>query len=192
MEDDRTLWHAALAADAEAFGALWDRHRDAVLRQALRLVAQPADAEEVAAAAFFELWRKRGHVRLVQGSVLPWLLVTASNLARNSRRALLRHESLLRRLPRERDDAESVRAFERIDALALRHELLAALRSLKPQDAVLVTMTALDGYPLGEVAVLLGISDAAARVRLHRARKRLRDLLTAAGAIAAPTEEVPG
>ncbi|WP_375388448.1 RNA polymerase sigma factor, partial [uncultured Amnibacterium sp.] len=148
-----------------------------MFRQALRLVASTADAEEVAASAFFELWRRRESVLLVDASVLPWLLVTAANLSRNNHRALIRREALLRRAPREHDDREA-RAFARIDDDLLRSELVTALRRLPEHDVVLVTMTALDGYRVPEVARLLGLTENAARVRLHRAHKRLRGLLT--------------
>ena len=188
--DEPAVWCAALAEERGAFVRLFDLHRGAVFRQALRLTAQPADAEEVAAAAFFELWRKRDAVRVVRGSVLPWLLVTTTNLARNDHRALVRREAMLRRIPRERDDAASRRAFERIDEDVLRKDLMRALRRMKPQDVALVTMTALDGYPLVEVAGLLGLTEGAARVRLHRAHVRLRSMLTAAGVEPGRVQEV--
>ena len=187
--DEAALWAAALAQDGTAFGRLFDLHRDAVFRQALRLTASPADAEEVAASAFFELWRKRESVRLVAGSVLPWLLVTAANLSRNSRRSLVRRERLLRRAPREHDDAES-RAFARIDDDLPRSALVAALRRLPPRDAALVTMAALENYRVAEIAQLLGLTENAARVRLHRAHKKLRGLLAPPEASPAETQEV--
>jgi RNA polymerase sigma factor (sigma-70 family) len=174
--DERELWSDSLAQDGAAFGRLFDLHRDAVFRQALRLVAVPADAEEVAASAFFELWRRRDSVRLVDGSVLPWLLVTTANLSRNSHRALVRREVLVRRTPRDRDDRDAL-AFARIDDDLPRSDLVAALRRLSERDAALVTMTALDGYRVAEIADLLGLTENAARVRLHRAHKRLRGLL---------------
>jgi RNA polymerase sigma factor (sigma-70 family) len=185
------MWAAALEHDGAAFGRLFDTHRHAVFRQALRLVASPADAEEVAASAFFELWRKRASIRLVNGSVLPWLLVTTANLSRNSHRALVRREVLLRRAPRDTDDREA-RAFERIDDDLLRSDLVTALRRLPPDDAALVTMTALEGYRVQEVAPLLGLTENAARVRLHRAHKRLRGLLAPPDRSTADPEEVAG
>ena len=106
----------------------------------------------------------------------PWLLVTATNIARNRRRASLQHEAALRRIRPDHDTANAA-AFERVDHGLVRAQLVAALARLKPQDAALVTMTALDGYRTGEVAGLLGITEGAARVRLHRAHTRLRDLL---------------
>lgn len=141
---------------------------------------QPADAEEVASAAFFELWRRRESVVLVDGSVRPWLLATTANLARNSHRTRLRREAFLRSLTFEDHDRSS-RAFERIDDDVLRRDLVRALARLSARDVALVTMTALDGYRVTEVAGLLGITDGAARVRLHRAHVRLRGLLQPAG-----------
>jgi RNA polymerase sigma factor (sigma-70 family) len=174
--DEQADWRAALGSDPAAFARLFDRHRDAVFRQALRMVVQPADAEEVAASAFFELWRKQSSVVLVDGSVRPWLLVTTANLARNSHRTRVRREAFLRRLRYEPDDAGHD-AFERIDDDLVRQDLVKALKRLTPQDAALVTMTALDGYRVREVAGLLGLTEGNARVRLHRAHTRLRDLL---------------
>lgn len=175
--DEQADWAAALGHDPGAFARVFDRHRDAVFRQALRVLEHPADAEEAASAAFFELWRKRDRVRLVGGSVRPWLLVTAANLARNSQRTRVRREQFLRRLADGHRAEEGDAAFERIDEGVLRHELVEGLRALKPQDVALVTMTALDGYSVREVAELLGLTDGAARVRLSRAHARLRGLL---------------
>lgn len=189
-DDESVLWGAALLGDGPAFGRIFDLHRDAVLRQALRLVASPADAEEVAASAFFALWRRRASIRLVDGSVLPWLLVTAANLSRNSHRALVRRERLLRRAPRDDEDRES-RAFTRIDDDLSRSDLVAALGRLTERDAALVTLTALEGYRVGEIAPLLGLTENAARVRLHRAHKRLRGLLTDRDRMPTDAQEVP-
>lgn len=175
--DEQADWSAALAGDPPAFARVFDRHRDVVFRQALRLLAQPADAEEVASAAFFELWRKREAVAVVAGSVRPWLLVTTANLARNSHRTRLRRERFLRRLVVEHRPDTGTELFDQVDAGVQRQELVAALRHLKPDDVALVTMTALDGYPVREVAALLGLTDGAARVRLSRAHAKLRGLL---------------
>jgi DNA-directed RNA polymerase specialized sigma24 family protein len=80
------LWELARHNDGDAFGALFDLHRDRVYRRARGLLEATHDAEDVTAAAFFELWRRRGSVRL-DSSVLPWLLVTVVNLARNVHRS---------------------------------------------------------------------------------------------------------
>lgn len=98
-KDEDGLWSRSLSGDGEAFGALYDRHRDRVFRHAYRLSGNHHDAEDIMAAAFLELWR-RAKVRIVGGSVVPWLLVTTTNMARNYGRAALRYRRLLDSLPR--------------------------------------------------------------------------------------------
>src|SRR5690606_26350015 len=83
---------------AEAFAALFDRHVDRVHRHARRLAPTEADAEDVTAATFLEAWRLRRRIRIVDGSAIAWLLVTATNVARNASRSRRRHERMLRAL----------------------------------------------------------------------------------------------
>ncbi|MGH2910056.1 MAG: hypothetical protein ACRDK8_12235 [Solirubrobacteraceae bacterium] len=54
----------------------------------------------MAASTFLELWRRRADVRLVDQSVLLWLLITATNLSRNAARGTRRYRQFLQRLPR--------------------------------------------------------------------------------------------
>jgi RNA polymerase sigma factor (sigma-70 family) len=176
IADETALWSRARTGDGRAFAALFDTHRDRAFRHALRLVASAPDAEDVVAAAFFELWRKREAVPIVDGSVLPWLLATTTNLARNSGRGLRRYRAAIDRLPRSqdlRDPAET--AEERI----AREQLLTAVRALGEPDATLVLLTSLEGLTSAEAAAALGLSPGAARVRMHRARKRLQARLAA-------------
>lgn len=174
IADETTLWSRARSGDGRAFAALFDAHRDRAFRHALRLVASAHDAEDVVAAAFFELWRKRDAVPVVDGSVLPWLLVTTTNLARNSGRGVRRYRAAIDRLPRSQDLADPAEtAAERI----AREQLLDAVRSLGEPDAALVLLIALEGFSPAEAGQAVGLSPGAARVRLHRARKRLQQRL---------------
>jgi DNA-directed RNA polymerase specialized sigma24 family protein len=90
VDPDVALWERSVAGDGEAFGVLFDRHGSRLFRHVCWMVETRADAEDVVAAAFLELWRRRGDVRLVDGSVLPWLLVTATNASRNVSRGTRR------------------------------------------------------------------------------------------------------
>lgn len=178
---DDGLWLRSRDGDGDAFAELYDRHRDRVFRHALRLVTNRHDAEDVLAAAFLELWRRRDDVRVVGGSVLPWLLVTASNVARNTARGTRRYRALLARLPRTTDAADAADlAFADDVAAVVDPALGAALRSLDRRDLHLVTLVALEGLPLAEAAELLHLTPAAAKSRLHRTRARLRDQLAPA------------
>jgi RNA polymerase sigma-70 factor (ECF subfamily) len=94
--DEATNWAAVLGNDGNTFVAIFDQHRDRVYRHALRMTANVHDAEDVTAGAFLELWRRQKSVRIVDGSVLPWLLVTTTNLTRDLRR----YRALIATLPR--------------------------------------------------------------------------------------------
>lgn len=163
------LWERARQNEGDAFGQLFDLHRARVFARALGLMANWHDAENVTAAAFFELWRRRRSVRVVRGSVLPWLLVTTVNLARNVRRSTARYKRFLRTVPRadpiDGPDAEPTETRQRLaDSLA----------RLSPVDAALFVLTVLEDLPVAQAAEAVGLKPATARVRLHRARARLR------------------
>ncbi len=136
------------------------------------------DAEDVTAAAFLELWRRRKTVRVVDGSVLPWLLVTTTNLARNLRRGLRRYRTLIDSLPRVdvADSAGDV-ALDQLEEQRLNEQVHQALGALSRADAALLALTMFENYSSAQVAAALGISDGAARTRLHRARTRMATVL---------------
>ncbi|WP_306233265.1 RNA polymerase sigma factor [Agrococcus beijingensis] len=182
-QTDEQLWRAVVRGDGVAFAAIFDRHGDRVWRHAWRLMQHRQDTEDVVAAAFAEAWRRRAHVRIVDESVLPWLLVTTTNCARNARRSLRRNERLIAHIPLGPDapDAADVAAdrFERFDAGSA---VAQAMRELSDTDARLVSLVMLEDVPLADAARAIGIGYGAAKTRIHRARQRLRGRLEAAGA----------
>lgn len=177
LTSDAAEWRQALAADERAFGALFDRHHGRVFRHALHLVAVPAEADEVMASSFFELWRRRTEVRLVEESVLPWLLVTATNLSRNRTRGMLRYQRVLAKLPRDEPADAEDEAEARLEQLEQRRRLARALKQVSAVDADLVVLTVLGGLTTAEAAAAVGLAPGAARMRLSRVRGRLRELL---------------
>lgn len=172
-------WVAACSGDSDAFGRIWDLHRQRVWLQACRLVDGRQDAEDVTAVAFLELWRRRAEVRVVGGSVLPWLLVTTSYVARNVSRSRRRYRAVLQRLPRQEAGIDPWEVLSRYDPAGWSHELVVVLRSLDQKDLQLVTLVILEGLPVVEAAPLVGVSVTAARSRLSRFRARARATLRA-------------
>lgn len=169
-QDDGPLWLRAQRNDGAAFAELFDRHRPRVYRRAVSLLDGSHDAEDITAAAFYELWRKRKRVALVADSVMPWLLVTTVNLARNHRRAASRYKALLTKLPRGDEPVAPSDA----EALEVRERLRRSLQGLSPTDAALLVLTSLEDVPIWQAAEAVGLKPPAARVRLHRTRRRLR------------------
>ena len=106
--DDERPWSRSIKGDGEAFRVLYVRYRDRIFRHAYRLSGDRQDAEDIMATAFLELWRRRAKVRVLEGSILPWLLVTTTNTARNSGRAALRCRRLLDSLPRRSETSDPI------------------------------------------------------------------------------------
>ena len=130
----------------------------------------PADADDVMAVVFLEAWRKRDSIRFVDGSMLPWLLrtatYTASNLARSSRR----YREALQRLP-----APSETTSEPTDAAHA--DVMVALHTMSLSDQQIITMCVLEGLTAEDAARVLGIRAGTVRTRLTRAKARLRQRL---------------
>ena len=135
-------------------------------------------SEDLTAATFLELWRRRSAVRFVDGSLLPWLIVTAQNVSRNAARAKRRYDRFLSALPAPPvvpDPADRIADLDEERLKALR----AAINVARPADATLLAMTALEGFTIREAASALGLSESAAKMRLTRIRARLRSAVSA-------------
>lgn len=165
---DDGLWSRSLKGEGDAFGVLFDRHRDRVFRHAYRFSGDRQEAEDIMATAFLELWRRRAKVRVVEGSVLPWLLVTTTNTARNSRRAALRYRSLLASLPRSGEVPGTAGEASHLQDAVDRNVVL-ALRTLNATDLQLLSLVAFEEYSVADAAAVLDMTPGAARTRMHRA-----------------------
>lgn len=166
--DDVEDWARAVAGDGEAFGRIFDRHRPRVQRHLWRLLSSTQDVEDAVAVVFLEAWRKRSVVRVVQGSLDPWLLQTATNVAYNARRSGRRYQALLAQLP------PAAPAFAHAAALD-EPDVVVALRGLSLADQQVLTLCVLEGWSELEVAAALRVRPGTVKSRLHRAKKRLAE-----------------
>jgi RNA polymerase sigma-70 factor (ECF subfamily) len=172
-DSDDAVWHRVVSGDARAYGEIWDRHRDRVFRHLIVRGNGALEAEDLTAVVFLELWRRRGAVRFVDGSLLPWLIVTAQNVLRNADRAQRRHRRFLAALPPPADTPDHAEriADENDERIA---RLRSAIAAARPADARLLAMTAVEGFTVREAASALGITESAAKMRLSRLRADLR------------------
>lgn len=170
-DDDAALWARVRVGDESALAALFDRHEARLFRHARRLLTSREDAKDAVTIAFFELWRKRAAVRLVDGSPLPWLLNTVSHSARNLERSGRRYRALIARTPAVASAPEPSATDE--------SGVLAALKRLPAKEQSVVVLTVLEGYPDRAAAETLGIPVGMVKSRLARAKTKLRDELAA-------------
>lgn len=167
-DDEAGLWARVRLGDELALAGLFDRYEGRLFRHASRLLTHREDAKDAVTVAFFELWRKRASVRLVDGSPLPWLLNTVAHCARNLERSGRRYRALLDRAPA----AEPV-SHDRDDS-----GVLAALKRLPEREQAVVVLSVLEGFSEREVAQALGIPAGTVKSRLARAKARLREDLS--------------
>ncbi|GAA5198933.1 RNA polymerase sigma factor [Microbacterium jejuense] len=168
-DEDADDWRALTDGDPRGLARLFDRHEARLFRQAARLLTVREDAKDAVLIAFFELWRRRASVRLVDGSPLPWLLNTVSNTARNLERSGRRYRALLGRIDQP--------PLPESPAPSDETGVLAALRRLPEKEQSVVVLTVMQGYRESEAAVALGIPIGTVKSRMSRARSRLREEL---------------
>lgn len=176
-EADEALWRLVVNGDGEAFGAMFDRHRDKVLHHALRIVGSPHAAEDVTAMVFYEAWRRREYVRLVNGSIIAWLLVTANNTIRNEIRQRRRYRNFLDRLPppaNSPDIAETLADDDQQEFEAAALKL--AFARLRQADRHVLTLCVIEEMSLRDAAVALDVPEGTVKSRLNRAKTRLGNL----------------
>ncbi|GAA4181979.1 hypothetical protein GCM10022252_07160 [Streptosporangium oxazolinicum] len=167
------------AGDPDAFSRLFDDHARSVYNHAFRLTGDWSAAEDVVSLTFLEAWRLRGRVDADGGSLRPWLLGVATNVARNVNRAARRHADALARLPPGEavpDIAEEIAG--RVDDDELLVSVRAALAALRRPEREVLALCVWAGLGYAEAAEALGVPVGTIRSRLSRARKRLRRLAT--------------
>lgn len=176
---DRTLLARAAGGDGSAFAAIHDRHVRPVYWQAYTVLRDADAAQEVAQDTFLTLWRRIDAVRIVDESVLPWLLTTARYTALNAGRRL----SAVRDRAAPLDDAEPPGAApspeDEVLAAEIRALIAAAVDALSPTDQRLYRLCVEDEQTYERAATEVGVTHAAVRNRVSRLRGRLRaDLST--------------
>ncbi|APZ35675.1 hypothetical protein BOH66_01170 [Microbacterium aurum] len=172
---DAELLFRLSRGETSAYRALFKRHERAAYRIALSMVRSTWDAEDVAAAAFLELWRKRDTARLVDGSVLPWLITVVSYCAKNNLRSTLRYRRLLAKVPREGQQPDHADEVARvIDALDISAAVQSALSELNARDASVLLLCVVQELSVHDAAIALGIPEGTVKSRLSRVKAKLR------------------
>lgn len=149
-----------------------------LLAYAARRVDITADAADVVAETYLIAWRRIDDVPEGDAAI-GWLFGTARRVLSNQRRGELRRHALADRLRADLETAPE--APPEPD----HSPVLTALAQMRPEDQEILRLDAWDGATPEQIAAVLGITAGAARVRLHRARRRLAAALTASGPHAA-------
>ncbi|MFF7143398.1 RNA polymerase sigma factor [Streptomyces nodosus] len=169
------------SGDPSAFAELYDSYARAVYNHAFRLTADWSEAEDVMAETFMEAWRLRDRLDAEGGSLRPWLLGVATNVARGHHRSDRRYRAAAvaaaqagTTLP---DHAEEVSG--RLDDQGRIAAVLRALAALRRPEREVLALCLWEGLEYTAAAEALGIPVGTVRSRLSRARAKLRRLTEA-------------
>jgi RNA polymerase sigma factor (sigma-70 family) len=172
---DTTLAQRLALGEAEAFEQLVALYQPRVSRLAFRLLGWNGDVEDVVQDVFVAALSK-GKTFRGDASLWTWLTAVTLNLCRTR----LRRAALLRRLTGGLLRSENPQAAA-ADVPAVMDETSSRVRSavaaLPPRDREVIVLYYLEERPVAQISELIGITSNAVDVRLHRARRKLKDLL---------------
>jgi RNA polymerase sigma-70 factor (ECF subfamily) len=157
---------------SSTFTALFEQTHLPLLAYAVRRVAHPADAADIVAEAFLVAWRRIEEVPS-GADARPWMFGVARGCLANYHRGERRRSALADRL---RQSLEACHVDDPADGVD--STVRGALRMLTEGDRELMQLAVWEQLSRAEIAIALGCSQAAVRVRLHRARTRLRQAMT--------------
>lgn len=168
---DRELIDAAAGGDERAFAVLFERHVDAVRGfLAFRVGAQLA--EDLVVETFAAAWASLGRFDESFSSARPWLYGVATNVLRRHRESEVRWQRSIVAGTRVGPQAQAPPELIEADPA-----IISALARLEERDREILVLVAMGELKVAEAGALLGISAVAARIRLHRARRRIIAIL---------------
>ena len=174
---DLELARAAAAGDSVAFEKLYEQHHRRVYSLCLRMLGNSTHAEDLTQEVFLQVYRKLASFR-GDSAFTTWLhRLTVNQVLMHFRRrgVKLEHTS-------EEGDftnvvetpLQSTRRISMVDRLALEK----AISQLPPGYRTVFVLHDVEGYEHNEISGLLEVSIGTSKSQLHKARMRLRELLT--------------
>jgi RNA polymerase sigma-70 factor (ECF subfamily) len=156
------------------FRALFDAHQRDLLAYVSRRALPGADGADVVAEVFATVWRRLD--RVPPGpAARPYLFAVAGRALANAQRGLARRHRLLALLGRQPAPAP---VADHAEAGAEVAAVRAAFAQLPPGQREVLALVVWEGLSTAEVAEVLGCRPNTVQVRLSRARRRLRQLMS--------------
>lgn len=169
---DAILVERVLDEDPTAFAELFERHAPAVRRVAAAYVRRPEIVADVVQETFAKAYEKIRDLRNPD-RFRPWLLSIARHSAVDHGRSSMRDRQLDPDAGEQIPDSDPTP--QQLHELAeLARQVSDKIAGLSQRDSMAISMVTYLGFGPADVAAALGISTGAAKVVVHRARRRLR------------------
>jgi RNA polymerase sigma-70 factor (ECF subfamily) len=173
-QDDAALLVLAQRGDEVAMASLFDRYSKVVYSVALRVLRDPASAEDVLQEVFMQIWRNPDGFVATRGSLGGWLAVVARN------RSI---DALRRKRPTEQVDDMALASNYNLADEAERNSLMEKARSvivlLPIEQRKTLEMAFFDGLTHSEIAEMTGDPLGTVKTRIRSALTSLRKAFTA-------------
>lgn len=180
---DAALVARVARGDQQAFGLLYDRFGALAYGLARAMVREAADADDVVAEAFAQLWRTADRYDAARGSVAAWVTTVTRTRALDHLRAARRRLQAAERAAG--DDAEGIAlpvaaappADEGLERRERAEAVQRQLAALPPAQREAVQLAFFGGLSHGEIAERLALPLGTVKSRVRLALQRLRDAL---------------
>ncbi len=166
----------ALAGSQAAFQEIVRRYESPIFNLIVRIVRDPALAEDVAQDAFLKTFRNLAAFDAGR-RFSSWIFRIAHNAALDA----LRRRKADPVVAREVSDPAIPPPPDQVEAAALGQAIDVALHGLRPEWRAAIVLRYQEDLSYEEIAEVLGIPEGTAKTFVHRARKQLMEALTSAG-----------
>ena len=168
-KDDASLLALVQRGDEQAMASLFDRYSKVVYSVALRVLRDPASAEDVLQEIFMQIWRSPGGFIATRGSLGGWLAVVSRN------RSI---DSLRRKRPTESVDeiplASPFNLSDEAERSLMMEKTRAAITLLPAEQRKTLEMAFFDGLTHSEIAEMTGDPLGTVKTRIRSALLSLR------------------
>lgn len=173
-QEDADVVRAVLDGRTEMYRVLVRRYQDVLFHHARRMVGGEDRAAEIVQRAFVKGFRKLESCR-DPARVGGWLYRITSNLCKDHLKSRQQDEVALDEAPPLA--TERGNPGEAAERSELRADIEGALERLNPEQREAFLLKHVEGYSYAEMSEMLGASVSALKMRVHRAREELQELL---------------
>jgi len=179
--DDPDLVDLMAVGNAQALETLYDRYSRIVFSFALRILGDPASAEELLQEVFFRAWQQASRFSANRGSFVTWLLSITHNMAideiRKRQRRPQRADSAdpVLMLANVTDTGPSVEEYAVLSSW--REQIAEAMRELPDSQREAIEMAYFQGLTQREISEQLGQPLGTIKTRMRLGMRKLREFL---------------
>ena len=172
------LVNRAAAGDTEAFGCLYDIYADRIYRHICYRTSSVEDARDLMQDVFIKAWRALPRYKRTKTPFLGWLFTICRHTVIDYYRTKKNHAYLNNELVIEDHGKGPEKLAEE---QFTQQEVRRAILQLPEDQQQVILMSFIEGFPYSEIAATLNKSEGNIRVIVHRALKKMREIMGKAG-----------